>query len=191
MSDIERLSSMAALIAKLESENMRLRCELAFLKTHTSIAQGMRGETLIAKAIDGSVTSYAEGYDVLTTDGRRIEVKFSKLNQPVKHVSTKRWNWSKPLGSMDRGKEYEYLLLIGEKDERYSHDSIDASPYVYFLIPNKSVSRLMDKGSTVGGMIQVTTNLEKLRQKKVPPEILQYQCNEETVTALLSTATAV
>lgn len=188
MSHIEERSTNTDRIAKLEAENARLRSELNFLRTHTSIAQGMRGETLLAKAIGGAMTSYAEGYDVLTVDGRRIEVKFSKLNHPVKTASTKRWNWCKPLGSMDRGKSYEFLLLIGEKNPSYAEEEIDASPYVYFLVPFESVLGLMDKGSTVGGMIQVTTNLKKLGRKTSPPEILQFQRNANAVTTLLSDA---
>lgn len=180
--------SYQAQIAELQAEVARLRNELEFLRTHTTIAQGIRGETLIAQAIGGTVTSYAEGYDVTTPDGVRIEIKCSKLNHPTKTSPTKRWNWSKPLGTMDRGKIYDYLVLIGEKDIRYERGVLDESPYVYFLIPVQEVASQMDKGRTVGGMIQLTSNLEKLRRRSAPPELLRYQRSIDAIVQLLKNA---
>ena len=182
--------TLKQLIAELESENARLRKELDFLKLHPTIAQGIKGETLVAKLTGGAITSYAESYDVRTRDGLRVEVKFSKLNQPMKVAPTRRWNWSKPLGWLDKGKDYHYLLLIGEKDPRYFDQYPDETPYVYFLLPIQSVPAVMDKGRTVGGVIQITTNLAKLQNKANRPTLLDFQVSFEALKPLLESAAA-
>jgi hypothetical protein len=105
-------------ILELEAENARLNRELDFLKIHPTIAQGIKGETLIGQLVDGVVTAYADSYDVLTPTGLRIEVKYSKLNHPMKVAPTKRWNWGKPLGWLDKGKDYHYLPLRDEAAQR-------------------------------------------------------------------------
>jgi hypothetical protein len=187
-SDITQLQQR---IAELESENARLKKEVDFLKLHPTIAQGIKGETLVAQLTDGTITSYAESYDVRTRDGLRLEVKFSKLNQPMKVAPTLRWNWSKPLGWLDKGKDYHYLLLIGEKDPRYLDQYPDGSPYVYFLVPIQSVSVVMNKGRTIGGAIAITTNLAKLQRKANRPALLDFQVSFEGLEPLLvSAATA-
>lgn len=174
----------------LESEIARLRNELDFLKTHPSIAQGIKGETLITQLLGGVGTSYSESYDVSTSAGLRIEVKFSKLNQPMKDSPTRRWNWSKPLGWLDKGKDYNYLLLIGEKDPRYLEDYSDKTPYVYFLVSAQDVPDVMDKGITIGGMVQVTTNIAKLQKKQNRPKLLDFQVSFERLKPLLDNSTA-
>lgn len=177
-------------IAELELENARLKGELDFLKVHPTIAQGIKGETLIAQLVGGSVTSYSESYDVCTSTGVRIEVKYSKLNQPMKVAPTRRWNWSKPLGWLDNGKDYHYLLLIGEKDSRYFDQYPDTTPYVYFLVPIQYVPEVMDKGKSVGGMVQITTNLAKLQKKVNRPRLLDFQVSFECLKPLLANAAA-
>lgn len=184
------MQALKARIHELESENARLRNELEFLKIHPSMAQGIKGETLIAQLIGGALSFYAESYDVSISGGLRIEVKYSKLNQPMKVASTRRWNWSKPLGWLDKGKDYHYLLLIGEKDTRYLDDYPDKTPYVYFLIPLEEVSNVMDKGKAIGGMVQITTNLAKLQRKQNRPKLLDFHTSYEQLKPLLESATS-
>ncbi|MBL5979371.1 hypothetical protein JAO85_19005 [Comamonas sp. NyZ500] len=177
-------------ISKLEEENERLRRELDFLRAHPAISQGMRGELLIIKNFNGAATSYTASHDFITETGIKVEIKYSKLNQPNKRSPTKRWNWGKPLGWLDKGKDYDFLLLIGEKDHRYAVDFLDKSPYVYFLLPIVAVPEVMSKGVSVGGMIQITTNLPKLRQKKFPPQLLKFQSAFESLKDLLGSASS-
>lgn len=140
-----------------------LESEIAFLRTHPSIMQGIKGETLIAKLTGGSISTYAESHDVKIGDSIKIEVKFSKLNTPNRVASTKRWNWSKPLGWMDKGKDFSFLLLIGEKDERFLDQYLDDAPYVFFLIPYSKVSEVMTSGTSIGGNVQIISNLRKAK----------------------------
>lgn len=160
-----------------------------FLKLHPTISQGIKGETLVAQLTGGVVTSYAESYDIHTINGLRVEVKFSKLNQPMKVAPTRRWNWSKPLGWLDKGKDYHYLLLIGEKDPRYFDQYPDSTPYIYFLVPIESVPVVMNKGQAIGGVIQITTNLAKLQNKARRPMLLDFQVRFEDLKPLLENAT--
>jgi hypothetical protein len=173
---------------ELEAENATLKVELNFLKVHPAIAQGIKGETLIAQLVQGQVTAFAERYDVLTDAGIRVEVKYSKLNRPMKTTATRRWNWCKPLGSLDRGKNYHYLILVGEKDDRYLDQYPDGTPYVYFLLPMRHVREVMDKGRSVGGMVQITSNLAKLRRKPSRPRLLDFQVSFEEIKPLLESA---
>ncbi len=178
-------------IIELERENVRMMSELEFLKTHSSMVQGIKGETLVAHLVDGTLTSFSESYDVATSTGLRIEVKYSKLNRPMKNSPTLRWNWSKPLGWLDKGKDYHYLLLIGEKDQRYLDDYPDSTPYVYFLVPIQDVPDVMDQGRSVGGMVQITTNLAKLDKKQNEqnrPQLLNFQVGYENLKTLLERA---
>jgi len=131
------------------------------LRTHPTIAQGLKGERLVCKLTKGLATAYADSFDVLTGSEIKVEVKFSKVNIPYQNANTKRWNWSKPLGHKDKGKEYDFLLLIGEKDPRFEDQYLDESPYVFFLIPRGGIDHILTSGSTVGANVQLNTNLER------------------------------
>ena len=98
---------------------LELEKELLFLKTHPTLSQGMKGETLVAQLTGGTLTKFAEKFDVMLSNAITIEVKFSKLNTPTPGSSTRRWNWSKPLGWRDKGKSFDFLLLIGDEIHRF------------------------------------------------------------------------
>lgn len=119
----------------LAQENKELRnginlleAELQFLRTHPTILQGIKGETLLATLTGGAISKYAESHDISLPGKATIEVEFSKLNTPVKCAKTRCWNWSKILGWKDKGKDFDFMLLIGEKDPRYLDQYIDSSP---------------------------------------------------------------
>lgn len=188
MDDLYDVITLKQRIAELELENAKLKNELDFLKTHPTITQGIKGETLVAKLVGGSATSYSDSYDVTTSTGLRIEVKYRKLNQPMKSSHTRRWNWSKPLGWLDKGKDYHYLLLIGEKDLRHLDQYPDKTPYVYFLIPIAHVPEVMVKGKSIGGMIQTTTDLIKLQSKTNKPKLLSFQVSFEHIKQFFENA---
>lgn len=185
------LEALRLRLQELESENERLREELSFLKLHPTISRGLRGEALILRLVEGESTSYAASYDIRTADGLKIEVKYSKLNQPMKLAPTLRWNWSKPLGWLDKGKDYHFLLLIGEKDTRYLKQYLDNTPYVYFLVPIDEVSSVMNQGRSIGGTIQITTNLVKLQSKANRPTLLNFIKAYDDLKPLLTSAVVV
>jgi hypothetical protein len=150
---------------RLENQELKRRLtdlerELLFLKTHPTLSQGLKGETLVAQLTGGELTHYAAEHDITLGNSIRIEVKFSKLNSPSPGNATRRWNWSKPLGWKDKGKNFDFLLLVGDKDPRFPKQYLDDSPYVFFLIPKHQVQAILTRGS-MGANVQLTTNLSR------------------------------
>jgi hypothetical protein len=151
-------------IAELKAKVAQLETEVAFLKNHPRIAQGIKGETLACKLTNGSITAYAAAHDVTVGGIATVEVKFSKVNTPYEGAATRRWNWSKLLGWRDKGKGYDFLLLMGDKDPRFlSQYPEDGSPYVFFLIPSLHVPTVLSKGEMIGSQAQINTNLATAR----------------------------
>lgn len=152
-------------ITLLRTRVAELEQELGFLRTHGTLQQGMRGETLLATVTPATLTvlSSVPGFAApLAVDSTIIvEMKFSKLNTPVAGSATRRWNWSKPLGWKDKGKRYDLLVLVGEKDPRYPEQYVDDAPYVFFVVPYDRVPEIMTHGRTIGANVQITSNLAK------------------------------
>jgi hypothetical protein len=158
MSKQEELQAEVLALRKRVTE---LEQELVFLRTHPTLLQGLRGETLVAQLAGGTLTKYAETYDVKLGNSVRVEVKFSELHRPDRQAATRRWNWSKPFGWQDKGKDFDFLVLIGAKDRRFPEQYKDDSPYVFFLIPRTRVQEVVTRGGTIGSSIQMTTNLSR------------------------------
>jgi hypothetical protein len=174
---------LRARIATLESE-------LAFLRMHTVFLQGMKGETLVAELTGGELTAFAAGHDVTIGGSVTVEVKFSKLNTPVAGASTRRWNWSKPLGWKDKGKSFDFLILVGEKDTRFPDQYLDDSPYIFFLVPHSRVPEITTQGKTIGANVQITTNLVNAKSP-ASLALKQFIVPASSVSALLSKASTV
>ncbi|AOY95526.1 hypothetical protein BKK79_27640 [Cupriavidus sp. USMAA2-4] len=180
----------------LETENRALRArvsalesELSFLRMHTAVLQGMKGETLVADLTGGELTDFAAEHDIVVGGSVTVEVKFSKLNTPVARAATRRWNWSKPLGWKDKGKSFAFLVLVGEKDMRYPNQYLDDAPYVFFLIPKARVGEILTQGSTIGANVQITTHLARARSP-ASLALKSFHVPAATVTALLGRARA-
>jgi len=146
-------------IRLLERENAQLKKEVEFFRTTPTLAQGLRGETLIANLTGGLRTGYKDSHDVTVKSGDRLEVKFSHLNMPNRS-RTKRWNWGKVLGSA-QNKKYEYLVLVGEKDLRYEDQYPANLAFVFFLVPRSDVDDIK-----TGNDIAINTNLATARATK-------------------------
>lgn len=168
----------------LQIENKKLRSELEFLKTHPVFVQGVKGETILLKLAGGELSEFAAEHDLTTSGDIRIEIKFSKLNTPAPGKNTRRWNWSKPLGYLDKGKNYDFLVLVGDKDSRYPDQYLDSSPYVFFLIPRNKVTELMSSGSSIGGSMQLGTNFDTLRSPRTLG-ILAHMVDADKITKIL------
>ena len=175
--------------AELKLRIEQLEQELLFLKTHPVFLQGLKGETLIASLTGGELTSFAAEHDVELGSNVKLEVKFSKLNTPVAGSSTRRWNWSKPMGWKDKGKDYDFLLLVGDKDKRFPTQYKDSSPYVFFLIPIAMVPSICSSGATIGANVQLTTNLNNAKSP-TSVAIKSYRVQEEEISPLLAGAKA-
>lgn len=153
-------------VEALSEENDRLRRRIAqleeqlrFLTTHKTVAAGISGERIISDLINGTLTSYAASFDVLTPTGLTIEVKKAGLSK----ATPNRWQWGKVLG--ERGaKKYDYLLLVGEADSRFAHLYRDAgSPFVLFCVPFEAVEKISTTGQQQTRIARVATNPEGVR----------------------------
>jgi hypothetical protein len=154
-------SFLAAENALLKARVSQLEQEVAFLRTHPVFVQGLKGETLISSLTSGKLTTLNASHDVVTATNHKIEVKFSKLNLPYQGAKLRRWNWSKPLGWKDKGKDFDFLLLVGEKDWAHAKQYPDDGPYVFFLVPRSKVHLVVTKNSAIGGQVQINTNLAR------------------------------
>jgi hypothetical protein len=150
----------------LRAENLALRNEVRFLRTHPKIARGMQGEELIVSLVDGLRLLRNGPFDVLTKrTGVRLEIKSSSL-LVIQGKETRRWVWTKIHG--ERGlKRFDHLILVGDVDPRFAHlYRGGASPYVFFDVPFKDVVKLT-LGVRVGraSIIHLTTNPRTVRSQ--------------------------
>jgi hypothetical protein len=143
----------------LERENAQLKAEVNFLRRVPRLSQGLKGEALVAQLTGGVPTGYGKPHDLTIRTGDRLEVKFSHLNVPG-NSATRRWNWHGVLG-YSNNKQYEYLVLVGEKDPRYVDQYPTELPYAFFLVPRAVVDRIR-----TGSDIACNTNLDGLRAAK-------------------------
>lgn len=151
-------------VASLSAEIVTLKQKIDFLTGHATLLAGIKGETLISGILKGKMTALTASEDVILKDGKLVEVKYSRLNNPHRAATTKRWSWSRLFGNGGQ-KRYDYVVLVGEKDERWSDQYRDPlSPFVIFSVPFESVLDLTV--STDAGRfraIQLTTNPTKAR----------------------------
>lgn len=148
-------NSTDATFVELRAENDKLRrrvneleAQLNFLGQHKTLAAGIRGERLVSRAIGGKLTLHTASIDIVTTDGRSIEVKYAKKSySDAAYPNYKRWQWQKVFGETG-GKDFDYLVLIGEADERYRSLYMDqSSPFVMFCLEPSDVRAVMTAGT--------------------------------------------
>ena len=123
--EFERLSRI---ISKLEKENKSLREKIMFFESCGSKQNGLNAELLIAEIINGKLTEkHKEGYDILTQNNEKIEVKYGTLKyvDPEKHGKKyPYWQWVNLLGHNDN-KKYDYAILMAEVGSRVSVHGIN------------------------------------------------------------------
>ncbi len=152
-------------ILKLKGRIRELEDEIEELKKKLDRARGVPAEVLVAQMTGGERTGgYKDSHDVTTKKGNRIEVKLSKVHGQ-KSTSTKRWTWDRILGP----KEYDFLVLAGEKDPRcegYPPDLV----YVFFLVPRSDVNDI----NSAGDCVALNTNFRSARADKAKILIERY-----------------
>lgn len=155
---------------------------------HPALAQGLKGERLICDLTESAISKLNAAFDLTTKSGIKLEIKFSKLHTPVKtSPNTKRWTWSKPLGWLDKGKDYDFLILLGEKDIRYISQYLDRSPYVVFMIPLSRVPEICASGSAIGANVNLTTNLANVNSP-ISKVLIEHMLPMTSIQELLRTA---
>jgi hypothetical protein len=136
--DEEEILKLKGRVRELEEENDELK------KTRDR-ARGVPAEVLVAQMTGGKRTEgYKDLHDVTTKKGNRIEVKLSKVHD-YKSSKTKRWVWDNVAGP----KEYDFLVLAGEKDPRCCERYPPNLEYVFFLVPRSAVNDINSRGDCV------------------------------------------
>lgn len=119
------------------------------------------GEDLVAAWVGGRVApNYKDGHDVVAPNGALIEVKFSKLNTPVKGKPTRRWNWANITGGEAANKSCNFFVLVGEADGRFADMPLIDDLYIAFCIPYEHVTGNLGQLNYAGnrGQINLTSN---------------------------------
>lgn len=167
----------------LKNENASLRAKVAFFENHPTIAQGIKGERIIAKIVPGDLTTHNQSFDFAASRrSLKLEIKFSRLNNAVRRIKTKptfRWAWAKPLGESGQ-KVFDRLILVGEKNAEHKDLYLDKnSPYVFFDIPYKEILSLTIRtNSGRYRSIQLTSN-PKTAKSTAAVLFRKYQTNAE------------
>jgi len=177
---------------KLKKENDILRNrienlenEIEFLVLHPTIAQGLKGERFICDLTEGTLTKPQASHDITLENQITLEVKFSSL---VKQGSGEsyRWHWGKPLGQ-NMKKDYDFLLLVGDKDYRYDQ-YLDNAPFVFFLLPLNKVKYISASDRTYrGGQLNLNTHFATVRSPR-GKELIQYMVSSSKIKELTSGA---
>lgn len=172
-------------IDRLSAEVELLRAQVEFLRRATALPSGTLAESLVAEWLGGKPIGGSSKFDVIGPDGNlTIEVKFARLSCPKgRDAGTRRWVWSKPFGEFGN-KVYDRLILIGERDARYSEVSeADDVRYSVFDLPYSEVTQFSTR-SDAGRRksIQLTTNPDAFQSEaakrlfrtyKVTPAVLR------------------
>lgn len=161
----------------------KLEKEIEFLTFHPTFAKGLKGERLICILTEGTLTKLQESYDITLKNRIKLEIKFSKLVKQGRTESCKtlRWHWGKPLGQ-DMRKNYDFLILVGEKDYRYDQ-YLDDTPYVFFLLPINKVKNISVSDRTYGSQLNLTTNFATVRSPQCK-EIIRHMVSSIQIAEL-------
>lgn len=153
-------------ILKLKGRIRELEEEIEELKKKRARARGVPAEDLVAKMTGGKRTEgYKDLHDVTTKKRNRIEVKLSKVHD-YKSSKTKRWVWDNLVGP----KQYDFLVLAGEKDPRCRERYPPNLEYVFFLVPRSAVNDINSRGDCVA----LNTNFATARAGKARILIERY-----------------
>jgi hypothetical protein len=152
---LKRCLELATENERLTNENAQLRSQLEFLTTHPTIAQGLQGERLVAQITGGVLTGYGDSHDVVVKNGERLEVKKARVR--VEAHGHKRWIWHSPLGRRNT-KDYDWLVLMGDKDPDHTDQYPPELPFVFFLVPRGNVDQIKS-----GENVEIGTNLAGAR----------------------------
>lgn len=143
----------------LQQSNQNLSRRLEELLKHPTMLAGIKGEKLILEIAKGTTTKRGAPYDIRMHYGAKVEVKYSRITEPKPGSPTKRWVWSGLLGERD-GKNYDILVLIGDKDGEYHNFEEDDSNFVYFIL-NKDDIRKMTVSGNKRGWVALNLNPRK------------------------------
>jgi len=175
-------AKLAKKIDELEEKVLQLKRVVKYHKSHPTLDKGLRGEKFILSLIKGkTLTGQNAASDIELKNGKKVEVKFSSLNK-VGKTTTKRWTWARIYGGRKRReKDWDYLILVGEKDRYYYTYEEDNSPYVYFLLDRKAARRVI--GESKSDMVNLTLS-QNYHSSSQGKKLLDYKRTPKEIEAL-------
>ena len=101
-------------------------------------------EFAICDAIGGTPSRNDE-YDIVSRNGKKIEVKYAALRpKNSKHPGkTLRWNWDKITG-ISKNKSFDFLILVGGINQE-NREKYPLEKYVYFILPFENIRSFLRK----------------------------------------------
>ena len=178
------ISSLQTVINKLSAELHKQQMQLDhILNEYRKI--GADAEKYILDLIDGATLAKSNApSDIVLSNGKKIEVKRSRLNRPKDRGPTLRWSWHRVFGEKGETKDWTYLILSGDKDTRYWPIGVDKSPFVFFLL-DKEIARIVSAPENKKGHIYITTNPKTVRSLQ-GKRLLKCRITEEAIQRLFS-----
>lgn len=187
-----------AAMERLREENALLKLRIAdlesrlrFLSQHKTLAAGLSGEQLVSGIIGGVRTVHTASVDIIMDDGKKIEVKHSKLSYPSpnKPGNRARWQWGKIFGETN-SKDFDFIILVGELDRRYitqykDHDS----PYVIFMLSAAQAMEIVTAHTSGAKAILLGTNPSP-KSVKARRFFEEYQLTAEELAQRIGTLTS-
>lgn len=173
-------------IKRLKETIRILNSKLAVFTGIQTAVHGTEGENFILELIKGgSKIHHNASYDLVTKKRNRIEMKTAKC-LPVfnnKETPCKRWGWRYVIRANKKRKYYDYLILMGEKDERYDYNDSTKTPYVYFFLSYEQVKKLITSNDEAH--FNLTTNFASVRSKQGRALIDKYRVTYRGLMAIL------
>jgi hypothetical protein len=156
---------------KLKERIRTLEDRLQLIESKSNLRKGFEGEQLISRLVNGKRTMFTTPHDVTTRrGGKKLEVKFARLNKAKKIGTTMRWTWGHALGFSGM-KHYNRLILVGEADPALQNGRTKTCPYVFFDVPFSRVRDVMRSD----GLIQISTNPQTARTSEARLLFDKYQ----------------
>ena len=149
-----------------------------------TVIKGSDAEKFLAKLLKGKLPGNGKPYDLeLTRKGKTVtaEVKYSNANYANRKKSeVKRWTWNYIYGRGGK-KSWDYLILVGKKDERCSSiidQDKEESQFVYFLLKVCDAKKVVGNYMKKDGLINLTTDLDRLHRDNLKSEYLVEKCKK-------------
>ncbi|MCY1260059.1 hypothetical protein D9M68_100010 [compost metagenome] len=165
--EIETLRNrVSELRALYQSQKSASEAMMRRFRRLPKILQGVVGEQLAVDVSSGALMPYGAKFDVETPSKARLEVKVSSA-YPTSTPARTRWIWGNVLGTNERPKEYDFLLLLGANPEADCRSR--APEFIYFFVHRSELEDLSTRGSRGRRSLQLTTNPSSVRSAVAEP----------------------
>jgi hypothetical protein len=153
------------------------------LLNHPTMLAGIRGEKLILDITQGIPTKRGTSFDLKTPSGMKVEVKYSRVTYPVIGHPCKRWVWGGLLRKKGE-KDYDILVLLGEKDGKFHKFEDDGSSFVFFILTKSDVKKVI-RNKKGRGNISLNLNPNPISWKSHERNLWKYRVSPKEAKKFL------